>query len=186
MLYDAKIAIILFPTKFLRDFFKPPLYPLYIVFSRIHQSCPQGVLGGLMDIVHTDLPEDVLTMRVHGMETRETLVGNFLRRQTQSDILQYLRLGLRQPHLISGWHCWCQQDLSHTLTDISLMAQGILDAFTNLCQRRVFQQDAELRTDGDRPADEVGGEFETEQDPVHLGKTFVKDLQLVDIINIKR
>ena len=59
--------------------------PLDIVLCRIDQSGPEGVLRGLMDGVHAQLPENILPMRVDSMETGEAFVGYLPRGHTQGE-----------------------------------------------------------------------------------------------------
>ena len=47
-----------------------------------------------MHIVHIQLTEDILSVRIDGMETRETFLGDFLGCHTQGDVLQNLSLSL--------------------------------------------------------------------------------------------
>ena len=49
-----------------------------------------------MSRIHTQLPEDVLTVRGNGMNTGEALVGNLFRSLTLSDSLYNLSLCLSQ------------------------------------------------------------------------------------------
>lgn len=58
-----------FHRKFLSLFSEKLSQKSDIVFSSIHESCTQRILGSLMNIVHIQLAEDILAMGVHGMET---------------------------------------------------------------------------------------------------------------------
>ena len=44
-----------------------------------------------MHVVHPQLTEDVLPMRIDGMETGDALVSNLPRGQSQGDVLEYLQ-----------------------------------------------------------------------------------------------
>lgn len=70
-----------FPLRIIFSFFSELLFRIIyyfqknflqksdIVFCSIHESCPQRILGSLMNIVHIQFAEDILAMGVHSMET---------------------------------------------------------------------------------------------------------------------
>ena len=54
------------------------LKPLNIILRRIHQASPQRIFRGLMHIVHAQFAEDVLSVSIHRMKTREAFLRDFL------------------------------------------------------------------------------------------------------------
>lgn len=63
---------------------------LNIIFRRIYQSGAKCILCCFVHVVHTELSEDILPVGIHGMETGEALLGDFLGSHTQGDILENL------------------------------------------------------------------------------------------------
>ena len=119
-----------------------------------------------MDGVHTQLPENVLSVRIDGMKTGEALIGYLLRGHTQGNVFQYLRLRGSERHILDHTvMSWCQQDLCHTLTDKPLVAGSITQTVADLGEGRVLEQHTEQWRCSDSPSHEVGRQLEAEEYP---------------------
>ena len=67
---------------------------LYVIFSRIDKSSPKGILRGLVDGIQSQLPENILPMRIDSMETGEAFLGNLPGSHAQGDVLPFLAEGI--------------------------------------------------------------------------------------------
>ena len=74
---------------------------LYVIFSRIDKSGPEGILRCLVDGVQSQLPEDILPMRIDSMKAGEAFLSDFPGGHTQGDILQNLHLRTGKTSVLS-------------------------------------------------------------------------------------
>ena len=86
-----------------------------------------------MDGIHAQFPENVLPVRIDGMETGETPLGNLPGGHALGDVFQDLCLGTGETDILSHTVLSrCQQDLCHTLTDKPLTTCSIAETFADL------------------------------------------------------
>ena len=109
---------------------------LYVIFSRINQSRPEGILRCLVDGVQSQLSENILPMRIDSMETGEAFLGNLPGGHAQGDILQNLHLCTGKTDILCHTVLSrSQQNLCHSLTDIPLPPGGIAETIADFRER---------------------------------------------------
>ena len=136
---------------------------LNIIFRRIYQSGAKCILCCFVHVVHTELSEDILPVGIHGMETGEALLGNFLGSHTQSDILENLGFGLGEIHFFFYFLRRSKEHLHHSLADKTLAIYAEAYRLLDFHQQTLLQEHAELRTAGDENLHEIGTQILTEQ-----------------------
>ena len=139
-----------------------------------------------MHIVHAQFSEDVLAVGIHGMETGESLHGDFLGGHTQGDVLQNLGFGLGEVHLFLRFLLHrSQKHLHHALADKTLACHTEADGLLDFHQLTLLQQHTEHAAAGNEHPHEVGTQIFTEQKPSGIGKTLVEDEKLGGIVDIE-
>ena len=150
-----------------------------IEFRGVYESCSQGVLDNLVSGVDAQLAEDVLAVGRHGVDAREALGGNLLRR---------LALG-NGPHnlFLSGGQdagrlfllLLVDDDLEGSLAEVARMAFDGVQGTAHLAQGTVLEHDAELMGGIDHPAQELRRQLVAEQHPVGQVETLSDNQELV-------
>lgn len=158
-----------------------------VILRRIDKPGAERMFRGLMHVVHPQLAEDVLPMRIDGMETGDALVGNLPRGQSQGDVLEYLQFRGSEPCIFMR-DCGSRRKecLRHALTDETAATAGIEDTLANLLHGRVLEQNAEMGTERNNPAHEIAGEFKTEENPTDMRETGVEYFQVIDITDVEK
>lgn len=158
-----------------------------VILRRIDKSGSECIFCSLMHVVHPQLTEDVLPMRIDGMKTGDALVSNLPRGQSQSDVLEYLQFRGGKPCIfMRDRRSRSKECLRHALTDETAATAGIEDALANLLHRRVLKQNAEMGTERNNPAHEIAGELKTEENPTDMRKTSVEYFQVIDIPDVEK
>ena len=149
---------------------------LNVEFRGINESRSQGIFDDFVGSIDAQLAEDVLTMSGDGVNAREALSGNLLRRFALGYRLHNLRLGLRQNAWVLFLHLLLVDDhLQCALTDIALMVVNGAQGITHFVQWSVLEHDAELVGGLDHAAHEGRRQFVADEYPLRQRKTLTDD-----------
>lgn len=130
---------------------------LYIELRGVYEPGTEGIFHSLMGGVDRQLAEDVLAVRVHGVDGAYAVLRYLLRGASARNGLEHVNL-CRREQLCAGMALpLLNEHLRGTLAHIAVAARGIGKGIGNDAQRSVFEHHAHaVGTVGDGAHELIG------------------------------
>lgn len=166
------------------------MYILNIELFRVDQSGSECVFHGFMGCIDIELSEDVLTVRVDGMNGGVALCRYLLRRLALCDSCQDSKLGSRQRRccrlLLLLILLGCDQQLRGMLTDITAAGECHFDSLAYNIKRCILENNADMLRSVDKLLNGSVVEIVTDKDPARVGEPLNNNKEIVLVGKVEK